>query len=153
MWVQNPQGEAATVLEVFPPHWQCTVMRSLQMGSVGKGVMGVHSAGKVWSTITLLFLSYGQTECHKVTPIEVGPYKKEANLPNIANSGILLTILTKSFTWGSSLTTNIVGKSNKGHKFCHLVPVTALLQQQIKLLCINRAVQVAQLSQRECTTP
>ena len=38
----------------FPPHWQCTVMRSLKKGSAGKGVMGVHSADEVWSTIALL---------------------------------------------------------------------------------------------------
>ena len=38
----------------FLPHWQCIVTRSLQMGSAGKGVMGVYSMGKVWSTIALL---------------------------------------------------------------------------------------------------
>jgi len=35
---------------------QCIVTRSLQMGSAGKGVMGVHSAGEVWSTTALLLL-------------------------------------------------------------------------------------------------
>ena len=39
----------------FPPHWQCTVRCSLQMGTAGKGVTGVHSVGgEVWSTIALL---------------------------------------------------------------------------------------------------
>ena len=60
--------------------------------------------------------------------------EKQTDIPNIANSGILVTILTKSFTRGNSLTTNIVGWSNKEDKFCHLVPITALLQQQISML-------------------
>ena len=31
----------------FPRHWQCIVTRSLQMGSAGKEVIGVDSAGEV----------------------------------------------------------------------------------------------------------
>jgi len=31
----------------FSTHWQCIVTRSLQMGSTGKGLMGVHNASEV----------------------------------------------------------------------------------------------------------
>jgi len=42
------------------PHWQCIVTRSLQKRSAGKGVMGVYSAGEVWSTIIASLMNWFQ---------------------------------------------------------------------------------------------
>jgi len=42
---RNPKGKEQFL--GFPPHWQCTVTRSLQKVSAGNGVMGVHSTGDV----------------------------------------------------------------------------------------------------------
>jgi len=54
--VTKSKGKRA-VLGFFLPHWQRIVTCSLQKRSAGERVMGVHSAGEVWSTIALFMFA------------------------------------------------------------------------------------------------